>query len=651
MNKNTPPTFNYKAPVDKGDGKFLIGPNFSSSDLLNKHLAIARNSEIPKLLTTKGALTEAENGSMLYHHLKTNEAVYLGTEKNNRTTAGYLDPKSYHQKSPKAYAAAVKAQKLALQRDEKRPSESKLEMILGGGRRATPRCYKLGFTVNPQALAAGSAPVNKVILQNQAYVIDFLKSITEALIGSVETIVSAEELDLVARQREIDVPFTFGSAANYLFTSLQLNYSELSQASLQSALGSVGGLHADANDSPNHWTSLLCLSNMPSTYFGGRSAITSIRTYTEFPPKGKGVLVFRAVHPHLSIGPAEMEEDSARKPWHFEMPEGDEELDSARYITSRCMAVGYPKEHIIKKSPEIQRNLTPLLYKQKPDTRTNTPEKLPEALLAFGTKENQATWYAMAEAKNQARNVQNDSLFVPLTAAEIAHNHRYSLEDGSIATPDFRRIQNTLLGNSAAAKDSTHHENWEASNKFNRGLLSQRFFPTSRGSGATSWTSKGGPIKLVEQSEIGSTLRELELELELAAKTTGKSKKLKLETFTQTQTQFEAAAREKFGKRPFKCDHCASRFPAMKKCERHHITKHAKDYEWEAVKPSLDPKSLPKSAPANENEDVDMEGEEEEEEDDNVEDYTEEDVGNSEEENDDSDEDLVDAGQKRKRRG
>ncbi|KAJ8068880.1 hypothetical protein OCU04_002564 [Sclerotinia nivalis] len=649
MTTNTPPTFNYKAPIDKGGGKFLIEPNFSSSEPLNKHLAIARNSEIPKLLRVKGALTEAENASMLYHHLKTNETAYLGTERNNRTTAGYLDPKSYHQKSPKAYAAAVKAQKLALQRDDKRPSESKLEMILGGGRRANPRCYKLGFTVNPQALAAGSAPVNKFILENQAYVIDFLKSITEALIGPVETIVSAEELDLVAKQREIDVPFTFGSAANYLFTSLQLNYSDLDQTSLQSALGSVGGLHVDANDSPNHWTSLLCLSNMPSNYFGGRSAITSIRTYTEFPPKGKGVLVFRAVHPHLSIGPAQMEEHSARKPWHFEMPEGDEELDPARYITSRCMAVAYPKEHIMKKSPEIQRNLTPLLYKQRPDTKTNTPEKLPEALLAFGTKENQATWYAMAEAKNQARNVQNDSLFVPLTAAEIAHNHRYSLEDGSIATPDVSRIQNTLLGNSATAKDSTHHKNWEASNEFNKELLSQRFFPTTRKSGGTSWTSKGGPIKLVEQSEIGYTVQKLELEL-ASNTTTGKSKKLKLDTSTQRQTQFEAAAREKFGKRPFKCDHCSARFPAVKKCERHHISKHAKDCEWEAVKPSLDPKSFPKSASANENEDVDME-EEEEEEEDNVGDYTEEDVENSEEENNESDEELIHAGQKRKRQG
>ncbi|CAD6444247.1 813c1d02-8d1a-4d9d-962f-d046a2cfa739 [Sclerotinia trifoliorum] len=642
MNTNTPPTFNYKAPIDKGDGRYLIEPNFSSSEPLNKHLAIARNSEIPKLLTTKGALTEAENASMLYHHLKTNETVYLGTERNNRTTAGYLDPKSYHQKSPKAYAAAVKAQKMALQRDERRPGESKLEMILGGGRRANPRCYTLGFTVNPQALAAGSGPVNKAILANQAYVLEFLRSITEALIGPVETIVSTEELDLVARQREIDVPFTFGSAANYLFTSLQLNYSDLDQASLKNSLGSVGGLHADANDSPNHWTSLLCLSNMPSNYFGGRTAITSIRTYTEFPPKGKGVLVFRALHPHMSIGPAKMEEHSARKPLHFEMPEGDEELDPVRYIASRCMAVGYPKEHIMKKSPEIQRNLTPLLYNQRPNTKTNTPEKLPEALLAFGTKENQATWYAMAQAKNQARNFQNDSLFVPLTAAEIAHNHRYSLEDGSVATPDVSRIQNTLLGNSATAKDSMHHKNWEASDKFNRELLSQRFFRSTRKSGGASWTSKEGPIELVDESDIGSIIRRVELEL--AAKITENSKQLNLETSTQTQTQFEAAAREEFGKRPFKCGHCSSRFPAMKKCERHHIKKHARDYEWEAVKPSSDLKSLPKSESTIGNEDAEEAGREEEE--NNADDYMEEDVRNSEEENEDSDEESIHGGQK-----
>ncbi|EDO01025.1 predicted protein [Sclerotinia sclerotiorum 1980 UF-70] len=588
MNANTPPIFNYKAPEDKGDGKYLIEPNFPSTGPLNKHLAIARNSEIPKLLTINGALTEVENASILYHHLKTNEIVYLGTERNNRTTAGYLDPKSYHQKSPKAYTAAIRAQKMALQRDDRKPSESKLEMILGGGRRANPRCYTLGFTVNPQALATGSGPVNKAMLENQAYVIEFLGSITEALIGPVEAVVSAEELELVARQREIDVPFTFGSAANYLF------------------------------------------------------AITSIRTYTEFPPKGKGVLVFRAVHPHLSIGPAEMEEHSTRKPSHFEMPEGDEELDPARYIHSRCMAVGYPKERIMKKSPEIQRNLTPLLYNQRPDTKTNTPEKLPEALLAFGTKENQGTWYAMAEAKNQARNFQNNSLFLPSTAAEIAHNHRYYSEDGSIATPNISRIQNTLLGNSAAAKDSMHYKNWKASDKFNRELLSQGFFRVARKCGGASWTSKEGPIELVEESEIGSTIRRLELEL--AAKTTENSKQ---GTSTQTQREFEAAAREEFGKRPFKCGHCSSRFPAMKNCERHHVKKHAKDYEWEAVELSLDPKSIPMSGSTIENEDMDKEekGEEErEEEEDNIDDHMDEDVGNSEEENEDSDEESVHRG-------
>ncbi|APA10845.1 hypothetical protein sscle_07g056150 [Sclerotinia sclerotiorum 1980 UF-70] len=642
MNANTPPIFNYKAPEDKGDGKYLIEPNFPSTGPLNKHLAIARNSEIPKLLTINGALTEVENASILYHHLKTNEIVYLGTERNNRTTAGYLDPKSYHQKSPKAYTAAIRAQKMALQRDDRKPSESKLEMILGGGRRANPRCYTLGFTVNPQALATGSGPVNKAMLENQAYVIEFLGSITEALIGPVEAVVSAEELELVARQREIDVPFTFGSAANYLFALLQLSYSDLDQVSLQNSLGNVGGLHADANDSPNHWTSLLCLSNMPSNYFGGRTAITSIRTYTEFPPKGKGVLVFRAVHPHLSIGPAEMEEHSTRKPSHFEMPEGDEELDPARYIHSRCMAVGYPKERIMKKSPEIQRNLTPLLYNQRPDTKTNTPEKLPEALLAFGTKENQGTWYAMAEAKNQARNFQNNSLFLPSTAAEIAHNHRYYSEDGSIATPNISRIQNTLLGNSAAAKDSMHYKNWKASDKFNRELLSQGFFRVARKCGGASWTSKEGPIELVEESEIGSTIRRLELEL--AAKTTENSKQ---GTSTQTQREFEAAAREEFGKRPFKCGHCSSRFPAMKNCERHHVKKHAKDYEWEAVELSLDPKSIPMSGSTIENEDMDKEekGEEErEEEEDNIDDHMDEDVGNSEEENEDSDEESVHRG-------
>lgn len=183
------------------------------------------NSYVFRLLRAKGALTEDENKSILYHHVKTDEVCFLGTPENNRTLAGYLDPKSFHKRSPRAYAAAVEAQKMALKRDEKRPTESKLELILGGGHQRSPRTYQLGFTVNPQVTATGSAPVNKVMLEpeNRAYVIKFLQLITEALMGSVETIVSQEELDLLAMQREIDVPFTFGSTTNYLFSKIHLS--------------------------------------------------------------------------------------------------------------------------------------------------------------------------------------------------------------------------------------------------------------------------------------------------------------------------------------------------------------------------------------------------------------------------------------------
>lgn len=496
---------------------------------LNAPLLLKNNAHISlfRLLKVTGALTEEENQSILYQNLKTNEALHMGTKEKNITVAGYLGPRSFSERSPKAYNAAVEAQKMALLRDEVKPEESKLELILGGGKRSKHRCYTLGFTVNPQAMAAGSAPVNKVMLQpeNKAYVIKFLQLLTEALMGPVETLVSQEELDLARTQREIDVPFTFGLVQNYLFSksqshpiihtifctdfqlaSAQLNYSNFGEVELQETLGAVGGLHVDGNDSPNHWTTLLNLSNLPEGCSGGRTLVTSTRTYFQWTPQGRAAAVFRAVHPHLSIGPAAIDPNLDREPSHFEMPEGDEELDPEMYISARVMAVGYAKDHIMKKSPEIQRNLTPALYKQAPYTKTNTPDRLPEALLAFGTVENQATWYAMAFALNQARNVQNNPSLVPLTATEISHNFRFISEDGTVSMPIMHMIQATLQGNSAAAKRSLHRIKWIESDKLCRSILSQHWFPTpSKKSKRISWTSKKGTIEWVAQSAIGFT--------------------------------------------------------------------------------------------------------------------------------------------------
>lgn len=256
MDPNSAPQFNYKPAVKKGEGRFFIEPNFPPSGPVNRALAVARNSEIPEyvpnnvlhlfiplntpllplllivLLTTldfirllreKGQLTEAENQSILYQHLKTDEVQYLGTEKKYTTLMGYLDPKSFHDRCTNAYNAAVDAQKMALRRDERKPSESKLEMILGGGKRSEKRCYTLGFTVNQQGNTAGVAPINKVMAEkeNTDYVIRFLRLITLALVESIETIVSSEELDLVRMQREIDVPFTFGDTFNYLLCKMK----------------------------------------------------------------------------------------------------------------------------------------------------------------------------------------------------------------------------------------------------------------------------------------------------------------------------------------------------------------------------------------------------------------------------------------------
>lgn len=127
--------------------------------------------------------------------------------------------------------------------------------------------------------------------------------------------------------------------------------------------------------------------------------------------------------------------------------------------------------------------------------------------MAFGDRENQVEWYAMAFAKNQARTLQNNSSLVPLTAAEIAHNFRYISEDGSIATPMVERIQMTLDSNSATAKNHPHAKKWADWDKFCRELKSQHWFPVPTKSGRvpTKWIGKSGPINWVEQSAIGST--------------------------------------------------------------------------------------------------------------------------------------------------
>lgn len=275
---------------------------------------------------------------------------------------------------------------------------------------------------------------------------------------------------------------------------------------MENTLGLVGGLHVNGNDSRNHWTSLLSLSNLPNDCAAGRTLQTATRTYVEFPPKGKGVIVFRAVHPHLSIGPSAIDPDSVRKPYPFQMPENDEELDPAKYVTTRCLAVGYPKRHIMEKSPEIQRNIAPVIFKKEPEnlTSTNTPDRHPLSLLAFGTRENQNQWYAMAFARNHARTLQSNPSIVPLTAAEIAHMFRYISEDGTIATPDVVRIQFTLVANSADFRNTKEFKKWEDSNRFCQGQLSQHWFPI---------VEKSGPVEWVKQDEIGSTFQHLDPEV------------------------------------------------------------------------------------------------------------------------------------------
>jgi len=162
--------------------------------------------------------------------------------------------------------------------------------------------------------------------------------------------------------------------------------------SLEQELGEVGGLHIDGNDDCRRWTVLLSLDHSPPNTWPGRTLITALRVYAVMAPLC--ALIFRGVQPHLSLPPIPMG-DSQRAPWIPSVPELMK-LDIGKYIYARLKVVNYPKESLHERAPAVLRTKHPVQLNLEGGAINGldaslSPEELPEALAAFGTKKHQHT--------------------------------------------------------------------------------------------------------------------------------------------------------------------------------------------------------------------------------------------------------------------
>lgn len=161
--------------------------------------------------------------------------------------------------------------------------------------------------------------------------------------------------------------------ANSVLATAQLNISDVGDVKLEVSLGQVGRTHINFNDDLRRWTVLLSLDNIPGRYWPGRTMITSLRVYAVMAPGC--ALVFKAVHPHLSLGPIPMR-DSKRN--LYEPSALVTRLDPNEYMYLRAKIPVYPRTKIMNSSPALIRNITPKLYLPE----NSLPFSRPEALAA-----------------------------------------------------------------------------------------------------------------------------------------------------------------------------------------------------------------------------------------------------------------------------
>ncbi|KAB8296385.1 hypothetical protein EYC80_009135 [Monilinia laxa] len=571
------PRFNYQLPVRNESGTkkgYIIMPNFdTATGPINQKLAIIKNSECPELLKVPGHLTKEEDDSICCHELESGQPYYVSAGPEDESpihTVQYFGQEDVETITP-AYEAMKEAREIALRKGigpKSRSDVSEFEQLMSTSKTRNRRFYPQGFTITPQEDAICAAPVTAVMMDNAETTGKLNRLIAIAARHLLESCAPKEVLDHLKKQSESAVPLTFGDEHNKYFSTVQYNYSGADVASLELAIGDVGALHIDGHDDPTLWTVLLILSNIPKGYWPGRTFISSLRVYATMGPMT--ALIFKAVHPHVSMGPISME-NSNRAPYQSYLPKSIEIMDHRLYHYSRLAAVCYPKKTIMRKSPALIRRSTPAILQRRIGLRSSLPEAHPVAIAAFGSCRNQMEFLARLEAHDMMTQVRiNPALIMP-SADWFAQKWRWR-QDGEIMTPTVSRIQAVIDG------PSDEDSEWYAAyQKKCEAVLSMSWF-SARKKGSSHW---------VTAQEIGSTFTDTDPSMPTTAEA--------IEEFNKKLSHFTNAAglKRRYGNKPFKCPSCELRFVTKQQCKGHHDRLHKETHEWQFPLPSLDPTHQP----------------------------------------------------------
>ncbi|TEY22097.1 hypothetical protein BOTCAL_1613g00010 [Botryotinia calthae] len=418
------------------------------------------------------------------------------------------------------------------------------QRMMGGPKKKVldRRAYVQGFTITQQQDAICAAQLNAAIIANAESTGRLNQLVAIAAGHLLANCAPKAVLDRLAKQTESTVPVTFGHEDNKFFSTVQYNYSGVEINSLEVSLGNFGALHIDGHDDPTLWTVLLVLSNIPESYWPGRTFISSLRVYATMGPMT--ALVFKAVHPHISLGP---------------IPMGKTERP-------QLVAVCYPKEKVMRETPALIRRSTPLILQTIKGLRSSLPEAHPIAIAAFGTRRNQMEFLARLEAQDKTKIHRiNPSLKMP-TADLFVQLWSWE-ENGVTMKPRVSRIQAVLDGDGETSK-------WyKGYSKKCESILSMRWFDGKKKT-ETNWVS-------IEN--IGSTFAHLNPLTSTTA--------TPLEEFNKwsKKTNSLPVIKRNYGKLPYLCPCCELRFVTKQRLQNHHNLAHKSTFEWQMPQPSVDP--------------------------------------------------------------
>ncbi|QSZ37260.1 hypothetical protein DSL72_009354 [Monilinia vaccinii-corymbosi] len=568
------PCFNYQLPQRIRYGKnkgYIIIPNFNTATgPVNQNLAIAKNSEFPNLLKAAGHLTKEEDESIYCHEVESGQPYYISAapeDDNPIHTLQYFNQQDVKAITP-AFEAMKEARKIALRRGtgpNSRKGIPAFEQLMSTCRSSSRRSYPQGFTITPQEDSICAAPVNAAMMCNAESTGNINRLIAIAATHLLESCAPREVLEHLAKQADAAVPLTVGDEHNKYFSTIQYNYSDADVASLELSIGEVGALHIDSHDDPTLWTVLLILSNIPEGYWPGRTFVSSLRVYATMGPMT--ALVFKAVHPHISLGPISMG-NSTREPYVSVLPKSIQTMDPELYQHSRLVAVCYPKKAIMRQSPTLIRRSTPAILHRKNGLRSSLPEAHPVAIAAFGTRRNQMEYLARLETHDMMIQVRINTALIMPSADWFAHKWRWREEDGGIMTPSVSRIQAVIdgLSDEDAQWYTAYKEKCED-------ILSMKWFGRQK-NGNSHWVST---------QEIGSTFADADPSEQTTAEAQKDFNK-RLRHFTDI-----VVLKRQYGNKPFKCPSCEARFGTKQGCKVHHDRQHKETHEWQIPSPSLDP--------------------------------------------------------------